>query len=145
MASLGHNELTIFTSKKTSKLHVTGLCEGNPLTTILDSPHRGLVTWKMFPFDDFIMTRPNHATDHMHMHHDDVIKWKHFPPYWPFVQEIHQSQVNFPHKGQWRRSSMFSLICAWINSWVNNGEAGDLRCHRAHYDVTVMMRHMMIS
>ena len=33
---------------------------------------------------------------------------------------------------------MFSLICAWINGWVNNLEAGDLRCHRAHYDVTVM-------
>ena len=33
---------------------------------------------------------------------------------------------------------MFSLICAWINCWVNNGEAGDLRRHRAHYDVTVM-------
>ena len=30
------------------------------------------------------------------------------------------------------------LICAWINSWVNNDEAGDLRLHRAHYDVTVM-------
>ena len=28
--------------------------------------------------------------------------------------------------------------CSWINRWVNNGEAGDLRHHRAHYDVTVM-------
>ena len=28
--------------------------------------------------------------------------------------------------------------CAWINGWVNNGEAGDLRRHRAHYDVTVI-------
>ena len=28
----------------------------------------------------------------------------------------------------------FSLICAWINGWVNNGEAGDLRRHRAQYD-----------
>ena len=27
---------------------------------------------------------------------------------------------------------------AWRNSWVNNWDAGDLRCHRAHYDVTVM-------
>ena len=26
-----------------------------------------------------------------------------------------------------------------INNWVNNGEAGDLRRHRAHYDVTVMI------
>ena len=34
---------------------------------------------------------------------------------------------------------MFSLICALINSWVNNREAGDLRRHRAHYDVTVIV------
>ena len=26
-----------------------------------------------------------------------------------------------------------------INGWVNNGEAGDLRCYRAHYDVIVMI------
>ena len=30
----------------------------------------------------------------------------------------------------------FSLICAWMNDWVNNREAGDLRSHRTHYDVT---------
>ena len=41
----------------------------------------------------------------------------------------------FPHKGQWRGALMFSLICAWINSWVNNRKAGDLRRSRAHYDV----------
>ena len=33
---------------------------------------------------------------------------------------------------------MFSLICARINDWVNNGEAGDLRRIRDHYDVIVM-------
>ena len=33
---------------------------------------------------------------------------------------------------------MFSLICAWINGWVNNRETGDLRRHRPHYDVIVM-------
>ena len=33
---------------------------------------------------------------------------------------------------------MFSLICAWINGWANNGDAGDLRRHRAHHDVIVM-------
>ena len=42
------------------------------------------------------------------------------------------------HKGQWRGILIFSLICAWINGWVNNGEAGDLRRHMAHYDTTVM-------
>ena len=69
--------------------------------------------------------------------HDDVIKWKHFPRYWPFVRGINRSPVNSPHNGQWHRALIFSLICAWINGWVNNGEAGDLR-HCAHYDVTVM-------
>ena len=38
-----------------------------------------------------------------------------------------------PHKGQWRRALMFSLICAWIHGWVNNRGAGDLRRHRAHW------------
>ena len=70
--------------------------------------------------------------------HDDVIKWKHFPPNWPFVREIHRSPVNSPHKGQWRGALMFSLVCIWINDWVNNREAGDLRCYRAHYDIIVM-------
>ena len=46
--------------------------------------------------------------------------------------------VNSPHKGQWRGALMFSLICAWINDWVNNREAGDLRRHRGHYGVNVM-------
>ena len=55
-----------------------------------------------------------------------------------FVRGIHRSPVNSPHKGQWRGALIFSLICAWINGWVNNREAGDLRRLRAHYDVTVM-------
>ena len=71
--------------------------------------------------------------------HDDVIKWKHFPRNWPFVREIHRSPVNFPHKGQWRGALMFSLIYAWINDWVNNREAGDLRRQHGHYDVIVMV------
>ena len=79
------------------------------------------------------------------MTHDDVIKWKHFPRYWPFVRGIHRSPVNSPHKGQCRAALMFSLICAWINGWVNDGEAGDLRRHRTHYDVTVMCLHLYSS
>ena len=70
--------------------------------------------------------------------HDDVIKWKHFPRYWPFVRGIRRSAVNSPHKGQWRGALMFSLICAGINAWVNNRDAGDLRRHRGHCDVSVM-------
>ena len=51
---------------------------------------------------------------------------------------IFRSPVNSPHKGQWRGALMFSLICVWINGWVNNREAGDLRRYRAHYDVIVI-------
>ena len=69
---------------------------------------------------------------------DDVIKRKHFPRYWPFVRGIHRSPVNSPHKSQWSGVLMFTLICARIDGWVNNREAGDLRRHRAHYDVIVM-------
>ena len=46
--------------------------------------------------------------------HDCVIKWKHFPRYWPFVRGIYRSAVNSPHKGQWRTALIFSLICPWI-------------------------------
>ena len=77
--------------------------------------------------------------------HDDVIKWKHFPRNWPFVREIHRSPVNFPHKGQWRGALMFSLIYAWINDWVNNREAGDLRRQHGHYDVIVMLCGQLFS
>ena len=70
--------------------------------------------------------------------HDDVIKWKHFPRYWPFVRGIHRSPVNSPHKGQWCGAMIFPFICVWIIGWVNNREAGDLRRYRVHYDVIVM-------
>ena len=44
----------------------------------------------------------------------------------------------FPAQRPVTRSFDVSLICVWNNSWVNNGDAGDLRSHRAHYGVTVM-------
>ena len=56
----------------------------------------------------------------------------------PLWGESTGSPVNSPHKGQCRGALMFSLICAWMNDWVNTREAGDLRRHRAHYDVTIM-------
>ena len=72
------------------------------------------------------------------LEHDVVIKWKHFPRNWPFLRGIHRSPVNSPDKGQWCGALMFSLICVWINGWVNNRKAGDSRRYRSHYDVTVM-------
>ena len=70
--------------------------------------------------------------------HDNVIIWKHFPRYWPFVRGIPRPPVNSPLKGQWRGALMFTLICARINGWVNNREAGDLRRHRSHCGVSVL-------
>ena len=85
------------------------------------------------------MVKKNILNELNYRWHDDVIKWKHLPRYWPFVRRIHWSPVNSPHKGQWSGALKFSLICVWIKSWVNSREAGDLRCYRAHYDVTVMV------
>ena len=73
-------------------------------------------------------------------YHNDVIKWKLCSRNWPFVRGIHRSRWIPRTKGQWRGTLIFSLICVWINSWVNNREAGDLRRHRGHYDVSVMSR-----
>ena len=107
------------------------------------------ITWQMFSKfprqtshnslgDDVISKFNRHRVLLELVIHDDVIKWKHFPRYWPFVRGIHLSSVNSPHKGQWRGALMFSLICVWINGWVNNRKASDLRRHRGHYDVNVM-------
>ena len=77
--------------------------------------------------------------------HDDVIKWKHFPRYWPFARGIHWSPVNSPHQGQWRGALMFSLICVSINNWVNNRESGDLRRYRAYCDAIVMITRPLVK
>ena len=84
-------------------------------------------------------TRPNGTVELNEHENDDVIKWKYLPRYWPFVRGIHRSPVNSPQKGQWRGAFILSLLCACINGWVNNREAGDLRRHRGHYDIIVMV------
>ena len=68
---------------------------------------------------------------------NDVIKWKNFPHYCILWQDPPVSSW-FPHKGQWRRALVFSLICTWTNGWANNRDASDLRCRLAHYDITVV-------
>ena len=45
----------------------------------------------------------------------------------------------FPSQRPVTRGFDVFFIYAWTNGWVNDRDAGDLRCHRAHYDVTVMM------
>ena len=69
---------------------------------------------------DMFTIYSSHMLASKYISHDDVIKWKHFPRDWPFVRGIHPSPMNSPHKGQWRGALIFSLICAWMNDWVNN-------------------------
>ena len=71
------------------------------------------------------------------IYHDDVIEWKHFSSYWPFVRGIHRSPADSPHRGQWH-GALFSLMCAWTNGWANHRDPGDLISHGAHCDVIVM-------
>ena len=105
-------------------------CEGNqPVTS-------GIPTQRAYNAENVSMSLRHYDTekaldDYRNRHswkigknicHEDVIKWKYFPRYWPFVRGIHRS-----------------LICIWINAWVNNREAGDLRRHRSQYDVIIMV------
>ena len=66
--------------------------------------------------------------------HDDVIKWKHFPRHRPFVRRMQIPLTKLSDAELW----CFLWSAPWINGWVNNREAGDVRQHRAHYDVIVM-------
>ena len=108
-------------SKKISKLPVTGPLWGEPPITG-GFPAQRAVTRKMFPFDYVIKIG---YMEHLDLskgavstapadgqasqtpcwrHYDDVIKWKHFPRYWPFVRGIDRWSVDSPHKGPVRRS-----------------------------------------
>ena len=59
-----------------------------------------------------------------------------FPALQAFCAGISVVAGESPHKGQWHGALMFSLT--WNNNWANNGDAGDLRRHRANYDVSVI-------
>ena len=76
--------------------------------------------------------------EHIITFHDDVIKWEHFSSYWSFVRWNHRSPVDSTQKDQWRTALMFSLICAWTKGLAKNRDAGDLKRHRAHYDLIVI-------
>ena len=105
---------------------------------IRTSPHKGPVTQKMFPFDDVIISYSEGAFGQFSLTcenyiasilHHDAIKWKHFLRHWPSDVEL------------W----FFSLICHWTNGWINHRDAGDLKRHCAHYDVTVMCKIRIAS
>ena len=102
----------------------------------VNSPHKGPVTRKMFPFDDVIISLVTCVANHhvsriwkvsfidihhgntllwfvnkdllyIYFVHNDVSRWKYFPRYWPFVRGIHRSPVDSRDKGQGRGALMF--------------------------------------
>ena len=120
---------------------VRSLADGSPLVEGGEGTTHGQLPFSRPPgpaTGDLRGKRKEHQFYSLPMHDDDVIKWEHFPCYWPFVRGIHWSPENSPHKGQWHGALKFSLICTWTNSEVNNRDAGDLSTHHTHYDITVM-------
>ena len=78
------------------------------------------------PVDDYWLQTPRAGMGSCGVpfsRHDDVIKWKHFPRYWPFEKGIHRSPVDSPHKGQWHRALMFTCIWA-LNKWLSKQSWG---------------------
>ena len=152
-------------SKKTSKLRVTGLCEWNPPgagwfpSQRTSNAANVSIWWRYRAATQLKIGYPTiniygytifswivQWLDFKIRHQDnglsngcqaDVIQRQHFLCYWTFVRGIQWPPV-FPSQRPVTRSLMLSLICAWINGWVINCEAGDLRRHRAHFDVMVM-------
>ena len=110
----------------------------------VNSPHKWPVTRKMFPSDDVMISSDaaniicgNDLPVPVSLNSSDGVidVW------------LMQTGVGHSHKlllrthwSQWLGALMFSLTCAWTNCWVNNRDSGELRRHRAHYDVTVMMK-----
>ena len=101
-----------------------------------------LCFWSYWEMGEYLGGKCHH---HTRLHHDDVIKWKHFLRNCSFVRRIHQSLVDSPHKGQRPPALTFSLICASTNVWAHNQDADVLRRHRGHYDVTVMVVYWIRS
>ena len=79
--------------------------------------------------------------------HDDVIKWRNFPRYWPFARGIHRSPMNSPHKGQWRRALIFFKLRLnkrlGKQSWGWWSETPSRSLWR-HYNVSHMLAHILI-
>ena len=77
--------------------------------------------------------------------HGDVIKWKHFPRYCPLCGEFTGHRWIPLTKVSNTELWCFLWSAPWINGWVNNREAGDLRRHRVHYDAILMIRGYLLN
>ena len=98
----------------------------------VNSPHKGPVTRKMFPFDYVIIIGESLRESW----------WRHQMETFSALLAICAGNSPVPGEFPAQRpvtwSFDFSFICVWTNDWLNDREAGDLRRNRAHYDVMVM-------
>ena len=95
----------------------------------------------------FITCAGNGLLSHRHIQcvswNRNFVPWRHhqmeaFPVLLAICAGNSPVTGDFPHKDQWRGALTFSLICAWINGWVDTRGSGYLRRHRTHFDVTVI-------
>ena len=69
--------------------------------------------------------------------HYGLIKWRHFPHYWPFWGESTGHRWIPLTKTSDAELWCFNFICAWTNGWGNNLDAGDLKRYHTHYECKV--------
>ena len=139
-------------SKKTLKLRATGLCVGNSPGPV-NSPHKGPVTRKMFPFDDVIMQYSWHcllSPFKSSVHPVIASNVSCTNPVFIMTTMMTSSNGNiFRVTGhlcgeftgpRWipRKKTSDAELWCFLWSWVNNHGAGDLRRYCAYYDVIVM-------
>ena len=123
--------------RRRSKIRITGLCEGNPPAT------GGSPSQRALSVEEISIWLRHHVVNKSHISNINGFT-------------ITKSRQNKTTGNTWWRHQMetFSALLAlcagnqfplprpvfyaWINGWVNNRGAGDLRRHCAHYDVTVM-------
>ena len=121
-------------SKKASKLRVTGLCEGNsPVTGEFPaqraSDAENVSIWWRHHVGGCCFGAINTTAKYFYRQHDEVIIWKRFPCYWPFVRGIHRPPVT--------RIFIFTYLLDWISGSTNGWVGGDLGRYGGHYDVAV--------
>ena len=109
------NRLFRCRSKKTLKLHITGLCVGNFSPGPVNSPHKGPVKRKMFPFDDIIMGRLSTST---------------LGPYrLGWVEQINLTNPNLS------KGDQYTVQGPLLLTWNNLNRSIDMQLHPFHYKV----------
>ena len=77
----------------------------NPLESMCKRFHKNVAKIMMYPnLLQMLAKRRDRKLKKKRLYHDDAIKWKHFPRYWPFVPGIHLSPGEFPAQRPLTRS-----------------------------------------